>query len=215
MEPDLQALYAEFLDFRPSKGDQRRIQIIDSAIACIAHDGIERLTFESIGKRIGMKKAHVAYYYKNQEDIIESAIKFVVATVQHTTIERIKNTKKADSQVLSFCQGTFDWLRRFPQYPPVILLMYYNSSYHPFYKRLHSEIRSAGADRIKAALAHDFPKSNSRTLYRGAKLVQAILTGHILDFATTDLGQTVDAVERQTLADIRDSLAALGFSFKN
>jgi len=208
------ALYARFLNFTPKKGDLRRIEIIEGAIDCIASIGIEDTSFESIGKKIKMIRAHVAYYYPDRDDIIEAAIKFVVSTVQNYTVEAVKAARTPRERLDGFVHGTFDWIKNHPEHASVILLLYYYSSYHKKFRKLHHEIRTLGVERIAAIVAEILPKKKA-SVPQAAKLVQSILTGHLVDFTTTESKLDIEEVRKKTLSEISSLMTLYETQVKN
>ncbi len=199
-----QALYSQFLKFKPNKGDMRRIAILESAIECIATIGVESSTLEAIGKKNKMTKAHVAYYYGDRKTIVEAAIKFVVATVQSFTVRHVKEAEDDTQRLTAFVNGTFDWIATYPKHSAVILLLYYYSSYDSFYRRLHSEIRNLGAERLEAVVLPLLPVSRAKLAPYLGKMIQSIMTGHILDHITTNSPLSLEQLRRKTVKEISE-----------
>ena len=197
-----QALYARLLNFKPSKGDLRKIAILENAIDCLATLGVEAMSFEAIGKPSAMTKAHVAYYFRDRKEITKAAIRFVVATVQNFTIESVKNAPDEGARLEAFVDGTFRWLETYPKHAPVILLLYYYASFDPFFREMHAEIREFGARRLEAIVEPMLPKKSRRQAHVLAKLVQTILTGTIIDHFTTRSPVDLDELRKRTLKEI-------------
>ncbi len=196
-----QALYSQFLKFKPNKGDMRRIAILESAIECIATIGVEASSLEAIGKKHKMTKAHVAYYYQDRKTIVEAAIKFVVATVQSFTVRYVKEADGDRERLTAFINGTFDWIATYPKHSAVVCLLYYYASYDPFYRKLHTEIRTLGADRLKAVVEPLLPAAKRKQAANLAKLIQTVLTGHLLDHCTTASALSLEQLRRKTVKE--------------
>src|SRR4051812_38892710 len=86
------ALLYRILDSKPKKSDERRIRILEAVIESIATQGIEETTFESIGKKVKMERAHVNYSFANREELIKGAVKYTVAMGQQRIIEQVAKT---------------------------------------------------------------------------------------------------------------------------
>ncbi len=179
-------LYAQFVGFTQRKGDIARAKIIAAVTHCIAHLGIEATTFESVGKFCGMRRAHVAYYYPDLQDLILAAIQLTVATAQQSTVSHVFNAASDHERIAGFCRGAFDWAEKNPDQARVLLLFYYYASWQPKYRALHDEIRRYGAQRIAAVLKPLLPSVSAKELQDKAKLVQNLLTGALIDHYTTD-----------------------------
>ena len=209
---DRKDLHSKFLNFSPKKGDLRKAELLEATIYCLAHLGIENTTFESIGKRCHMKKTHVAYYFPDKADLVEAAIKFVVAHVQDITVEFVSQSEKPTSVLKAFVEGTFHWVASYPDEPRVILLMYYYSTISPSYKKLHDQVRQLGAKRLSAILKNISPKSASNTCLEGGKHIQALLTGYLVEYLTTETKHSASYYSQKTWREISEYLINRSFT---
>jgi AcrR family transcriptional regulator len=204
-----QSLYAQFFNFSPKKGDLRRVAIIEAALDCIAAQGIESLSFESLGQRLGMQRAHVAYYFPERDDIIEAAIKFVVSTAQTFTIEAIKEATNDRGRLQAYVSGAFDWLETFPKHGPTILLFYYYTCFNRKYRRMHDEVREMGAERLIGILKPIVPVAKHTALRPLAIRIQNLITGNLVYFTTTNTPMSLRELGERTLHDVEAALAGI------
>ncbi len=197
-----QSLYAQFFDYKPRKGDLRKIAIIEAAIECVATEGIEHTSFEAIGKRLDIGRAHVAYYFPNRSDLIEATFKFAIGTGQTFSVENLKAAHPSRNPLEAFVNGTFEWFHTFPNHARVFLLLYYLASYDKKLRKLHDEIRATGAARIAAALEPMISKNHKKDVPELAKLVQAILTGYLVEFFSTHPGCDLETYRQRTQKEL-------------
>ncbi len=195
------ALFAQFTAFSTRKGDIARTKILSATLQCIAHQGIEKTGFESIGKLCGMRRAHVAYYYPDRDELVLAAIQFAIATAQQTTVAHVFQAPSDKERLDAFVHGIFDWAEKYPEHTRVILLFYYCCSCEPKYKALHHQVREQGAQRIAAVLKPLLPSTPSREVVEYAKLLQNLITGSLVDHITTQpkatLSSLAERVSRQ------------------
>src|SRR4051794_29101570 len=83
----------QLFEFTPRKGDLRRLEIIKAAIACVYEEGIENTSFDKIGTRLGIGRAHVSYYFKTIDEVLELAVKYIIATAQQITVVHVTKAK--------------------------------------------------------------------------------------------------------------------------
>jgi AcrR family transcriptional regulator len=188
-------LYAQFLDFKPKKGDLKKIQILEAAIDCLTTLGIEKTTFESIGLKLGIGKAHVAYHFPEKEALIKACIQFTVATVQQITVKAVQTGDTPEQKLKNYIQALFDWIEKFPKQAKVFLLLYYYSATNKNYREMHNEIRILGLSRISAILK-ELKKQDL------APLVQSILTGYAVDYLTTFPKNSLKKLKKQVETEI-------------
>lgn len=203
------ALYAQFLNFKPRKSDLRRISILEAAIEALSEVGVEKTTLEEVGRRASMTKAHVAYYFKNREELVEATIRLAVTHAQTYTVKRVQENPKGQSLVAAIAQGTLDWFAKNPKHRAILLLLYYYASFEPKYRQLHDEIRRLGAERLDAIVQKEFPKLPKPARWAFVKEVQSLLTGHLLEFATTTHDESTAKLEKKVMQDLHARLAAI------
>lgn len=179
----------ELFEFKPRKGDLKKMEIILAAIDCIATIGFEKTTYEAIAKRIGTRRAHVAYHFKDKSDIFEACIKFINASYQQTSLQKLEQAeaKKDGLQMLvNYLEAPFIWAEENPKQLSVMLLFYYLCTVEDKYRELHFNIRAAGAERIQYILTNKLtkkiPPKDAAPL---AKHIQNLLSGAIMDVTTT------------------------------
>lgn len=56
------------------KSDKKRLQIIGAAKLCFAQFGYDKTTLDDIGKRMGLNKSSLYYYFKNKEEIFTAVV---------------------------------------------------------------------------------------------------------------------------------------------
>ncbi len=203
-EPRQLALYARFLDFKPRKGDLRKLEILEAAIQCLSSDGIHHTTFESVGKQLGIGRAHVAYHFPELGDLIEAAIKFCVSHVQALTVDAVSAEDSDQEKLEAFINATFEWVQRYPQQASAILLLYYLASIDRRYKKLHDEVRTLGAKRIQALLEGCLGRKHKAKSELLARRVQAIMTGNIVEFLTTQPKESLEHLRRRTISEVTE-----------
>jgi TetR/AcrR family fatty acid metabolism transcriptional regulator len=53
---------------------QRRRQIMEAVMACIADDGLERTTMRTVAERAGVSTGTLAYYFKSKKELVDAAL---------------------------------------------------------------------------------------------------------------------------------------------
>jgi TetR/AcrR family transcriptional regulator, regulator of biofilm formation and stress response len=191
-------LYAQFAGLSPRKGDLARARILSATLHCIANVGIAQAGFESIGKFAGMRRAHVAYYFPDLDGLVLSAIQFAISTAQQNTVAHVINATNDHERLQAYLHGSFDWASKYPEQVRVILLFYYYSGHRPEYREIHTKVREIGCERLATILKPLLKKSAADKVPAYAKLVQNILTGTLVEWATTRQEGSIEALEERT-----------------
>lgn len=195
-------IYRQILDLKASKGDRKRIELLDGLIEAIACDGWENVSFETLGRRLGMRKGHVTYYFASRETMLELAIRYAVAVGQALTVERIQSGKTWSGRLRGWVEGPFVWIEKHPAHSAVMRLLYYLCSYSAPYRALHTEIRRMGNDRAADLLAEHFSKRPRAELRELAWAMQAVLTGALLEQITIDGAPPMAKLRERTVKTI-------------
>jgi AcrR family transcriptional regulator len=184
--PNVDSMIYELFEFKPRKGDLKKMEIIMAAIDCIASIGFEKTTYEAIAKKIGTRRAHVAYHFKDKNDIFEACIRYIMANYQQTSIKRIEAAKDGLEMLVNYAEAPFLWAEENPQQLSVMLLFYYLCTINEKYKELHASIRSGGVERIQYILTNKLTKKIPvKEAAPMAKMIQNLVSGAIMDVTTT------------------------------
>ncbi len=193
-------LFLELLSPKMTKGQERKIEIIKSAIKIIAQKGIEATSFESIGKPIKMSKTHVAYHFKNKEDIIFKAIEYIINQGQTLTAQKVlKAAPNTEAQIAAILDSAFEWALKNPDAMGVYLLFFYYSRIHENYRVLQEKIRDTGLDRLDAILkGHPKLSSDDSTESRKklASAIQSLIAGSLMYLFTTEKKPSPESSDR-------------------
>ncbi|MFT6069010.1 MAG: AcrR family transcriptional regulator [Bacteriovoracaceae bacterium] len=189
-------LMIRLFEFRPRKGDLKKAEIITAAIECLSEEGLEKTTFEAIAKRIGTRRAHVNYYFSDKQKIFLAAIQYIAATYQSISLECLENAHSNEDLLDSYLQGPFKWAKNHPEQLSVMFLLYYLSTFQKEYLELNHQIRKGGAQRISYILRKRDETLTKKDADQKAKSIQNILSGCLLDVATTK-GRTLASAEKE------------------
>ena len=201
----------ELFEFRPRKGDFKKIEIIMATIDCLASEGLEKTTYDAIAKRLGTRRAHVAYHFGDKNEIFTHCIKYIVANYQQSSLEHIKTAKTKREMLFNYIDGPFNWAKDNPQEITVMLLFYYFCCIKNEFLELHQQIRKGGVERIQFILSgvlseylQNYSGENKieqekllflqtpQPLNTMAKDIQNIISGTLLDMRTTKLPTAKD-----------------------
>lgn len=181
--------------------DDKKTELIRIIIDCIAREGTEGLSFEQVGNLAQMKRSHVAYYFPSRQAMIEAAIRWVVQEGQKFTQERVQQARTPQEALLGSVKGAFDWLEHSPGYSTLMILFYYLASYDEAYRKLHSELRTVGEERILSLLRLAHPQSKASAKLRDrARDIQGLITGNIVGWVTTDRSVKLSDLRKRTMA---------------
>jgi AcrR family transcriptional regulator len=176
-------LFFQLFEITPRKGDLRKAQIIQSAIDCMATSGIENLTFEGIGERLGLGRSHVAYYFPEKNRLIESAFRFMVGTAQSLIVERMKSAKSDRERLNAYLTANFHWLERYPNHRTVLPLLIYYSTLDPALNQLLLDTRTATIERVVAIISPELKKRKFRQadILKVAQSIQDLYIGGFME----------------------------------
>ncbi|MFZ4715627.1 MAG: TetR/AcrR family transcriptional regulator [Bacteriovoracaceae bacterium] len=183
--PNPDPVYFQLFPTKISKGDRRRFKIIESVIEIIGTKGVKEITFDAIGKKVGLPRSNIAYHFPNIDELIISSIRYVVSYGQAITVEYVKKATSPIEQILFMGAATIDWLMfKKKDHAPTMLLFYYYGSFDSGFQEFVLQTRRVGADRISAILGSIKGSSElpSRDLHMRSIKIQSIITGLAMDF---------------------------------
>ncbi len=178
------ALYTQIFNVKPGRGEERKLRIVKTMIECLATKGLEETTFDTLGKKLKMRRTHVAYYFANRDELVMAAIRYVVATGQSFVIERTSKAKDWRGRMRAVIEGPFDWLAEYPEQACVMTLLYNLASHSQPYRELQNAIRTMGEERMMSSLEPSgIPAAKCREL---ARSVQSLMTGALVGYFSSD-----------------------------
>ncbi len=199
-KPEINASQLRVLGTKPSPGERKKALIMETVVAILAERGLDELTFESVGKASGMARSHVVYYYENRDELVLAALRYVSLSAGEIIDTHVAQAKDWKASLILYVEGNFEWIRRNPAHATIYLLMYYLARLNPAYRKVHADIRQAGADRIEKVLAQrEGVRGSQKAL---AKAIQALVTGQIIDAMTTSAKGTLEERRRETLVAV-------------
>jgi hypothetical protein len=133
--------------------------------------------------------------------MIESAIRWVVQKGQQITAQKVEVAHTPSEALRAIVEGAFDWLEKYPRYGTIMVLFYYLASYDPYYRTLHSKMRSIGEERILSVLriVSGKGKKNTRSLRNQAACIQGLITGNLLGWLTTENEVPLKSLKEKTV----------------
>jgi len=197
------SLYFQIFGLRPGRGEKRRLAIVQAFIDCLATEGLDKTSFDTVGKRIKMTRTHVAYFFPNRDELIRTAIRFVVATGQEYTVSSVEKYQTPEDRLRGVVEGPFIWLEKNPKHASVMLMFQYLATYDSKYQELQIAIQKMGEQRIRAVVEQlsDLTPSTTQKL---ARSVQALLMGTLSYAFTTDYGVPLPKLREQTVRAVMD-----------
>jgi AcrR family transcriptional regulator len=186
-------------EYKPRKGDIKKMEIIKATIECLATDGLEKTTYEAIAKRIGTRRAHVAYYFSEKHDIFKSSIRFILATYQQISITHLQQAEDGTDMLYKYISAVFDWAKKHPHQLSVMLLLYYLCTVKEEYRTLNTEIRTNGEERLFYILAMKLEKNMAKNKARIlSKNIQNMISAAIIDSVSTSR-KSLDQAQAEVL----------------
>lgn len=176
----------ELFEFRPRKGDLKKLEIIEAAISCLHEEGLENTTFEAIAVRIGTRRAHVAYHFSDKSLIFMNAVKYILGTYQGVIIDRMRGINDGQKMLTAYIESAFDWALDHPEQVSVMLLLYYLCQLDQDFIELHDRVRAGGVERLNYIIGEKcLPGLKANEVNLIAKTIQDMISGAMIDSKTT------------------------------
>jgi AcrR family transcriptional regulator len=174
-DPRLVRLFAN----ETAKADLRRAAIIQVAIRIISEEGLERLSFDRIGKAVGIAKSHVVYYFDQKEAILAKCIEYSTIVGQSFVVPAVSAASAGARRLEAYVEGNFEWIKTHPEQAKVFILFIANCSRSPELAELYQQIRETSNSRI-AAILEEMGWKDSPKRDRIALAILDLITGSII-----------------------------------
>lgn len=84
------------------RGDARRRQILDGALAAIREQPIADVQLASIAAHAGLKPNHVLYYYSSRDEVLIAAVAHAEQTLAAGRSERLRTIRNPEARLRAF-----------------------------------------------------------------------------------------------------------------
>jgi len=181
----------DLFEFRPRKGDLKKLEIIQAAIDVLANQGLENTTYESLALKINSRRAHVAYHFKDKKMIFLAAVKYILGEFQQNTLDTVEKAYSENRDPIhmltAYINCVFDWAKNNPSQLSIMLLLYYQCTLDRSYLELHEQFSKDSTERLALLFGEVEGIQNPKDC---SKWLQNQLSGAMMDSATTDSDST-------------------------
>ncbi len=192
----------QVLEVQPRKGDLRKAEIIKQVVECIGDIGIEETSFESVGKRLKIRRSHVAYYFKDRQDMLMLAVRYIYSVWQQYTVFKIDAISNQADLPLVQAHALIDLAKEYPSHVKVQMWLYYACVHNTELREFLVNAREMGRERMAAILEKQGHKDRESNI-RVAMFAQAFVMGTIFEVFSTYGSQYKSRLEilREPLVD--------------
>lgn len=191
----LDPLLLQVMEVAPRKGDLQKARLIQAAIEAIAKDGIENASYDNIGKELGMRRSHVAYYFKDKDQLLMTVMRYIVGNNQRLAVERLAQASTSRERLLAISSAAFEWARSYPDQVAVYMTFYVSCAVKPEFREYFSEFRTLALDRLVLLIQEDVKVKPSEAI-EIANTIRGLILGSIFEyFASGQIRSSADMVK--------------------
>jgi AcrR family transcriptional regulator len=168
---------------RPAAGRQpaRQDELLRIAYRLMASKGMHRMTLQDVADEAGMSKANVVYHYKTKEDLVLTAMQWVLERVAARVVEATASVEGRDARIRATIDAIFLDPRRNRTFYVVYAELIAHSSRNPRFAALNGWFRDIVTGQYAAVIdsTHDRPP---RSVEEAAMIVRALIDGLFLQW---------------------------------
>jgi AcrR family transcriptional regulator len=171
---------------RPSLPEGRRQtakqeELLRVAYRLMADKGMHRMTLQDVADAAGMSKANVVYHYKTKEDLVLTAIKWVLERVAARVVEATSSAVGRDAKVRAMIDAIFLDPRRNRSFYIVYAELIAHSSRNSRFAALNGWFRDIVTGQY-AAVIGSTSAATETSVAESAMVVRALIDGLFLQW---------------------------------
>jgi AcrR family transcriptional regulator len=85
----------------------KQVELLRLAYRLMAEKGMHRMTLQDVADAAGMSKANVVYYFKTKEDLVLTAMRWVLAQVAARIVEATSSASGRDEKIRAMVDAIF------------------------------------------------------------------------------------------------------------
>ena len=196
-------LYKVLYDDELSKGDRKRIEILELILNCIGKHGIDKVTYQLIAKEGKLRTSHIAYYFPNKDELIKAVFKHLVSKYQNRVVSSIyksEDTKKVLSAIVEAYLGDKNRDKEIS----MAYLFYHYSYINADIRDLCTETYNVGFDRVCSILSPYLREKNfsKRQIEVRARSIIGLIGESVRFVATTNTKSNLAQLKRDTKREV-------------
>jgi AcrR family transcriptional regulator len=207
MADRINPLYFELYPRKPTKGDKRRADILETTIEMLGKLGVENVNFDSIASKMKIRRSHVAYYFKDTEELIYQCMLFVLAVGQAAVVDALKDSTANSDLLAAYVRGNFDFLEMYPNESRVYLLGLYKSTMERKWRELFVTIRNGGSDRLAHIIGERRPELSQKAIRDLALEAHDLITMHFAFFLSYGPDVSLRKYEARVVKAVRELIS--------
>lgn len=179
---------------KASRSDQRKVKILDHCLKQLASEGLEPLTLESVARRCGLRRSHLAYHFKTNQELVWQAIQYALSFGQEYAVNEILLATSAKHRLLAFVSANFHWFENHPTHLSAFAFLNYLSVCNKKYAAFNRTLAEMAEGRLEAILAGGplRPTVKPQELAATARALRAYLVGEMARHFGTDRPQAME-----------------------
>lgn len=173
------------MESRSPKGGKTKLHIVKEVIRLIAEEGIEKLSYDNIDRRLGMGKGHVAYHFTSRKSLIEHSLEYMVSCATTCIEETMRKPMNNSSALESYVDGNYSWLKKFPEQGTVMMLYFHYCGYDPDYRQTQKEVLERGRSRVEEILSSQIQNLGAERIKVLSRSAHNIVMAEVILHITT------------------------------
>jgi len=168
------------------KGDRRKAEIVEAVVLQTAENGIESLSFETIGQRTQMTKSQVLYHVGSRDDMICKSFEYILYHAQQNVVEQLTRSKPGLERLLAYIRGHFEWVLQKPEQLKFYIQALGYATHHLPMREIGDKARDGGRERIQGILQDSDLKIGPQKIKLWAQLFHDQLTGNLIHLISSN-----------------------------
>lgn len=173
------------------RAQKRAFLLLESAIHCISKKGFDGLTFESVARDAGVARSLVKHYFNDRDELRLFAIKYIRLMFQKMAVDAMEKEHLPSVMLERYVHVCFQWVDKFRTHSLAWFFFLNHCSGNPRYREINTAAVEVGEDRIRSLLEQGKHSGcfRHRDSIKSAKVIQALLTGGMIVYASQDFAE--------------------------
>lgn len=158
-----------------SKGERRRIEIIELARKVLTTEGYEVFALRNIATRADMKLGNLQYYFPSKESLLEAVIRAEAEIDLSLLVHAVAEQTSPDEQISCFCETIITRWRG--ESGRVFALMTFLAIENPVFTEIYKTVYQNFYDALVPILKSLNPGDSQAQYLRRAMIITALIDG--------------------------------------
>lgn len=191
------------VQFEPSRSQETRMHILDSAFKLIAREGVQALTLSELARHSRLSKPRIAYHYSDMDQLVADIYETVIRRGREASGLRIAEARTPHQKIMALVEAFFGWISSNSDLCRFQLAMYGYATVSRKVGAIHRRLIQVGLERVETILSETGLSAEKRSS------LAAAIYNQLIGASVREISSSGQISDKKLVLEVSTTVAAL------